>query len=240
MSKDWYRSLSLETLQCLARREGVRHIESFSVEDLIEVLEEIQEEKTANLSSSNDIMRLKSKKYNIVHKNQFIPDDEQTFEIPEQYADTRITLLLRDPFWAFAYWDINSLELAKLKEHHSELSLHLRVSELPDGTVPLEEAVSRFEIPVSDTDQRWYVNLPNPGSWYEVQLICSCPGETQAKVLAVSNRIESPGGYWLNHLEELTGDHDGLELVLAGLTDHDGRLADNALIEKMLQQARRR
>ncbi len=234
MSSDWYQSLSIETLQALAKQESVRHIENYSLDELIEILEEIQEEKAANQNQSNDIMRLKSKKYNIIHQNHIIHSTEAEFAIPEQYADTTITLLLRDPFWAFAYWDVNDLELKKIRGQQKQVSLHLRVSELKDGKTPIKESINQFEIPIKDTDMSWYINLPNPGSWYEVELICSCLDHENVLILARSNRIESPGGYWLEHVEELKQNKDQLALFLAGHTDPAGFLADNALIEKIL------
>ncbi len=234
MSSDWYHTLSIETLQDLAKRESVRHIEKHTQEELIEILEDIQEEKALNLNQSNDIMRLKSKKYNIIHQNHLIPTTDPEFKIPEQYADTTITLLLRDPFWAFAYWDVNLLEFSKIKDHHKAVALHLRVSELADSTIPLKDAISRFEIPIQDTDMSWYINLPNPGSWYEVELVCTCKDHQNSLAMAKSNRIESPGGYWLEHVEELKHDKDQFELFLAGHTDPSGVMADNALIEKII------
>lgn len=236
MSRQWYQSLTIQELRCLARKEGVRQVEAYSTEDLIDLLEEIQEDKLSDRSQNNDIMRLKGKKYDIFRENP-IDAEDPAFEIPQQYANTSIHLLLRDPFWAFSYWDINRLDLQKMKDKHESLELYLRVFELEKATDEFENALSSFEIPIQDSDSSWYINLPNPGRWYVVQLLCDCnDGKNDAVPMAMSNIVESPGGYWLSHIERLRTEPKEFELFLSGLADHTGKIADNALVEMVISQ----
>ncbi len=239
MSEEWYVSLSVEELRCLARKEGVKQVEKHDVEELIEILEEIQEEKLADRRQNNDIMRLKGKKYDIFRETPFDGSEDQLFDLPEQYADTKITMLLRDPFWAYAYWDINHLDLIKVKEKYPELELFLRVYELQKQTDHVSDAIGNFEIPIQESDRSWYINLPNPGRCYVVDLLCDCLSDGgEILLISRSNMVESPGGYWLNHINELRESPEELELFLAGLTDNSGNIADNALIENIIAGVR--
>ncbi len=240
MSTEWYLSLSAEELQCLLRKEGVRHSEDLTKEELIELLEEIQEDKIADRQMSNDIMKLKGKKYDIFREQIAAENEGANFEIPEQYAETQITLLLRDPFWAYAYWDINRIELTKMKEQYPQMEILLRVYELSGFGGNPKEALSSFEIPIQESDTSWYINLPTPGRCYIVDLICNCSPEEERQVfkLAQSNQVESPGGYWLDHIDELKEHAEDLELFLSGLTDRSGIITDNPLVEIIVNSTR--
>ncbi len=236
MSKEWYQSLSFEELCCLARKKGVRHIDEFSRKDLIEVLEEIQEEELTDHRQRNDIMRQKRTKFDIFRERAFDGDTEYDFEIPELYTHTQITLMLRDPFWAFAYWNINRIDLNKLKEQYSDLELFLRVYEFSNDTDSVDHVLSNFDIPIQESDTSWYINLPVPGRWYQVELLCDCM-DADEKILKIvrSNLVESPGGYWLNHTDELRNNADEMELFLAGITDTSGIITDNPLVKMIIE-----
>ena len=40
----------------------------------------------------------------------------ETYELPSNYNGTRLTLLLKDPFWVFAYWEVASAGFNSLRE----------------------------------------------------------------------------------------------------------------------------
>lgn len=236
MSADWYQSLSEQEIRCLLKKEGVRNIEDADRDDLIEILEEIEEEKAAERQQNNDIMRLKGKKYDIFREHIVQEEEECEYQIPEVYADTQISLLLRDPFWAFSFWDINPLDLSRIKEQFSSIELFLRVYELENDYDQVQDALNSFEIPIKESDTSWYVNLPTPGRWYSVDLLCYCCQDASSELykVASSNTIESPGGYWLNHTKQLKEGSNSLELFLAGITDSYGNIAENPLINEII------
>jgi hypothetical protein len=237
MAVTWYESLTAEDLRRIAGKEGLKHAEKYDLQELIDILEEIQEEKIDERLQNNDIMRLKGKMYDIFRDNPFRCCDE-LFELPEVYADTKIVLLLRDPFWAFTYWDIHQLDLLKVKETNPDLELFLRIYELADPDNAIDTAVSSFEIPVQESDTSWYINLPNPDRGYVVDLFCDCMKNSgEIFLMARSNSVESPGGYWLEHVDGLRSKDRELELFMAGLTDNSGNVSDNPLVDKILSDA---
>ncbi|MGM0432616.1 MAG: DUF4912 domain-containing protein [Spirochaetota bacterium] len=237
MAAAWFGSLTLKELRLLAEKEGIKHIKEYDFSELVEVLEEVFEEKHAELLQNNDVMLLKGKKYDIFRERPFCNVDE-TYELPDLYADTKVRLLLRDPYWAFAYWDIHQLDLLKVRETNPSLELFLRVYELFNPEDPVDQALSSFEIPVQEVDTSWYINLPNPNRVYRVDLFCDCMKDSgEIFLMARSNAVESPGGYWLDHADELRSSPQELELFLAGLSDPSGSVTDNPLVEKILEEA---
>jgi uncharacterized protein len=234
MTVDMYKSLSIEELQQLTAREGVKAVDRYKRDELVDILEEIWEEKIADRKLNNDIMRLKGKKYDIYREdiNENYTDNE--YIIPEHYPKTYIQLLLRDPYWAYAYWDINQFDLKTLLTKTPEPQFFLRVYEMQKNTSNIDDSLSSFEIPVKAEDSSWYINLPTPGRSYLVDLICLA--EDNEKILCRSHMIESPGAYWLNRGEELRKDPDAFKLFLAGVTDGSGHIADNILIQKILTE----
>ena len=159
---------------------------------------------------------------------------ENEYAIPEHYPKTSIQLLLRDPYWAYAYWDINQFDLKTLLEKNPEQLFFLRVYEMMSKTSDIHDSLSSFEIPVKAEDSSWYINLPNPGRRYQVDLISVT--EEEEMLYCRSHLIESPGGYWLDKAAELRNDPDAFKLFLAGVTDGSGNIMDNILIRKILSE----
>jgi uncharacterized protein len=235
MTVDMYKSLSIEELQQLTAREGVKAVDRYNRDELVDILEEIWEEKIADRKLNNDIMRLKGKKYDIYREDLNENYKEIEYVIPEHYPKTKIQLLLRDPYWAYAYWDINQFDLKSLLSKTIEPQFFLRVYELNSKTSDIADFLSSFEIPVKAEDSSWYINLPTPGRWYQVDLICSANDDYE-ELLCRSHMIESPGSYWLNRGEELRKDPNAFKLFLSGVTDGSGHIADNILIQKILTE----
>ena len=48
-------------------------------------------------------------------------------DLPSSYGTTEIRILLRDPMWLFAFWDINANTLEELIKEDSNVSIFLRV-----------------------------------------------------------------------------------------------------------------
>ena len=83
-------------------------------------------------------------------------------DLPQNYGQDRLVLMVRDPYWAHAYWEITqgTLDLAKSElgsEHEGSVSV-LRVYEF-DGNDPRPS----FDIELGGNASNWYINLNKPG-----------------------------------------------------------------------------
>ena len=235
MAENNLQSLTINDLRCIIRRWGVKNADDLVKSEIIELIEEIVEErKSDHRDNNNEIMKLKGKKYDILEFFYHEQAVKTSCTVPDIYMENSIHLLLRDPFWVFAYWNVNPLEMENLAGSCPEHELILRVYELEENSSPLSSAVSFFDIPVKKSDRSWYINLSVLDTWYKAALIAVTP-EKMTK-LCVSNSVFSPGGYWAHHVKELNADKRSLELFFAGTTDHTGHTEDSTVVRKILDE----
>jgi hypothetical protein len=110
--------------------------------------------------------------------------------LPQGYNETFIGVLLRDPFWAYAFWEIKQADRTAREQHPQFDGYRLRVSPL-SGPKGLPQGES-FTIPVGVEDGAWYLCLPGGNGWYRVDLLCVIG--TMEEVLAHSTPIRVPRG----------------------------------------------
>ncbi|MEI6388911.1 MAG: DUF4912 domain-containing protein, partial [Spirochaetota bacterium] len=119
-----------------------------------------------------------------------------------RYNETTIKALVRDPSWTFAFWELSELDFDSLGIEDDEPRLFLRVTQLegPDRQ-------SSFDIPISHLDSQWYINIPNPGTRYRIDL--GARTGSKSKVLARSVDFFVPR----QHRESLSTEGKGQTLL---------------------------
>jgi uncharacterized protein len=187
-------ALSLEDLYALADKTGLDlppGLERpFVIEELLDALQEDSEDRRA---SQGEALHIDEKKYSGLRIGEFVVDLGLTESIMSRYNETTIRALVRDPSWAFAYWDVSDAELVTLRGEESSAGLFLRVVEV-DSTNDRTDALREyFDIPVADNDLQWYINLPRSGVRFRIDLCARRGGQAgKSRVLARSNEVESP------------------------------------------------
>ena len=97
------------------------------------------------------------------------PLPQPAHDLAEEYGDTRLILLPRDPEWMFAYWEINQQirNALEIPRHEHDRRMVIRAYDITG----LEEftgvnAHNQFDIEINDYASSWYVRtgLPNR-SW---------------------------------------------------------------------------
>lgn len=191
MTEERLSVLSLSALCEIAGNEGIKNAAELDRDELIEqILEAIEEDREERECFNNFAMRIEEKKYEILLDEEFESQKGIFFEIPVTYNETKIALLLRDPFWAFAYWDIQDQELEAIEERGHIECLLLRVCQLETDETGKEKVVDSFDIPVKVQDNKWYINLPESGKIYFIKLVVRLAGGE--KDLCASNTVTSP------------------------------------------------
>jgi uncharacterized protein len=190
MTKERLQDLPLEALREMANRIEISFHQSIERDALVDLIyDAVEEEKSERENSNNSAMRVKEKKFDIIENEDVASAASDEFELPDSYNETMISLLLRDPLWGFAYWDLKEAEVEAIKSTPNSRLL-LRVYQL-DADAPGRKKRRRpFEIPVKISDRSWYINLPKTGTRYSLELIMQ--GGQGEKVLCASNSIESP------------------------------------------------
>lgn len=197
MTVERLQTLSDDALRSLADEFEVDWSEEDSKDSLIEALLDVYEDmRRERDAANNNLVKVQEKKYDI--QEELIDeeyDDAASFHFPRRYNESRISLLLRDPAWAFCYWDINDNHLSEMADEHEQAvtGLILKVLEIACCDDEDSTVIDSFDVPVSIEDTNWYINLPNRESFYKVRLVLQL--EEKEVLIATSNTIQVPLGF---------------------------------------------
>jgi len=196
--------LSLQALFTLADQNGLElgpDTDRLSViEELLEIISENQEDRERNNSV---LVKIQQKKYALINDDDTPLTGEQLdgFKLPSYYKANRITLMLRDPRWAFTFWNVSAPKKQEYAESTRFDGLFLRVLEVESEE---QDIVIRdsFEIPVQLSDESWYIHIPHQDTFYRIQLVGR--HRHRRELLAVSNRIYVPAAHLPMQPEQMT------------------------------------
>jgi hypothetical protein len=141
--------------------------------------------------------------------------------LPRYYNVTFIEVMIRDPFWAFVFWEIKASEKEQLEKAQDFNGYCLRVKLLKaEAIVSERQALEEvLMVQVSPADTAWYIGFaPNSetealgldqnknktGQDQYIVELCASVGEAET-VLAVSAPIRMPG---LPELPKKAGEQD--------------------------------
>jgi hypothetical protein len=114
--------------------------------------------------------------------------------LPRQYNITFIEVMIRDPLWAFLFWEIKGFDKELFEKAVDFGGYCLRVNPIGNGGNVQRE--NSFTVPVGNNDSAWYLGFSpeasagNSGTRYQVEL-CAFQG-LESAVLAVSRIFTMP------------------------------------------------
>ncbi|GHV90731.1 DUF4912 domain-containing protein [Spirochaetia bacterium] len=118
--------------------------------------------------------------------------------LPKQYNITFIEVMIRDPLWAFLFWEIKGADKELFEKMPDFGGYCLRVNPVDKGGKVQKE--NSFTVPVGNDDSAWYLGFSPEnfaenaalfaGTRYQVEL-CALQG-LEAVVLAVSRPFTMP------------------------------------------------
>jgi hypothetical protein len=121
--------------------------------------------------------------------------DREEGELPRSYGHDRVVLLPRDPWWAFAYWEVTPTTrvqaLRALGAEAEGAREVLRVYDVTFITFTGDNAWLSVDVELPPGADRWYVNLWRPGASFCAELGLRTP-QGRFLPLARSNVIASP------------------------------------------------
>jgi len=179
-------SMNLQKVSSLKKEEIIEIILQSSTEE--KRTTEKKEPKKLTLTEEEGQTFTSVKKYEVENIDLFIEPQYpiESRDLPREYGDTNLTLLIRDPWWAFIYWEISD----KVREEHGlprghSKRLKIRVYDITDG-----KQNGFFDVYVHDYTTNWYINLPLPNRRYYAELILEENGKDISIVR--SNEANSP------------------------------------------------
>ncbi|MDD5496245.1 MAG: DUF4912 domain-containing protein [Candidatus Omnitrophica bacterium] len=122
--------------------------------------------------------------------------ERREFRFPKGYGDNKIVILVRDPWWIFAYWEIRADKeeetVRRIRSGGDEvLKSILRVYDVTDINFDGKNANSFFDVELSGLAANWYINVGSPDRSWIVEIgIVTKKGSFYA--LARSNSVKTP------------------------------------------------
>ncbi len=122
------------------------------------------------------------------------PGDE--CDIPYRYNETVIRLMVRDPYWIHAYWEIAEDTIHEIRQRLSEEGWNrshkiLRIYDITDVSPEAGISESFFDIGIGDSADNWYINVAKPDRTYCAELGIKDP-EGRFISLCRSNSVTTP------------------------------------------------
>lgn len=222
-------ALSTAELQYIASQEKMDDWESLSREELIDALCEIYDEVPGNTVENNNKKGL-HKFTNSLSDVQFtkmmnLPGVEA---LPEEYLETSIHCLLKDPFWAYVFWSISPNTRSECEDRDPNYRVFIRTIALDKN----QKSFEHYDIDVSPEDISWTVALPWMGISYQVELVVEYPKTKVVEVLAISEIINNPPSLDPKVLDSLKGSQQA-SLILSSLVSKNGEMMNNKLVSDM-------
>lgn len=124
------------------------------------------EKKTVTAEPVNEVRIVEETKYYtgpVIQKFQ----EAKAFEFPQGYGDNRIVAMVRDPYWIYAYWEVNDKRRSEIRAEIGEEEFGrsrecLRVYDV--------ENWDYFDIEINQGARNWYVRIPSPNRTYCVDI----------------------------------------------------------------------
>ena len=176
---------------------SLAHLETLSSADLIALADDYGIDIPDNLNRRfiiGELLEVAEESAQSVHPVQEIQLEdgeapESDTELPASFNETQISIILRNPVWAFVYWDISAEGLKKISESSRFKTLLLRISyfEHEDDVSPLVY----YDIQIRTEDREQYVLLEPGRKYFRVDLAASfADGLTDS--LTISKKILLP------------------------------------------------
>ncbi len=195
---------------------------------------------TANKNIAEKEMRPIESQYSsspVMHK--FIEENKQ--ELPAGYGDNRITIMVRDPYWLHAYWEIPGWKTEEVK--HSMGSafdssrMILRVYDVTEINFNGLNAHSSFDMDINAFARSWYINTANPNRSWCVDLGYLTP-DGRFYLVARSNIVSTPRDSMSEEIDEewVTIDWERMYALSGGFGIGRSSAEIKELIKKRLKE----
>jgi hypothetical protein len=151
-----------------ARTKTAAMVDGTTTEDVHETImdlsssEDVPAESREEGEAATDV---KEHYFGDQHLHKGPPPPQAPRDLPDEYGDTKIVLLVRDPEWVYAYWEVNDdarsqLGFPRNGNGHQAKRLVLRIYKITDTAWPIDAAHYFFDVEVPSDAKNWYLHLP--------------------------------------------------------------------------------
>lgn len=144
-------------------------------------------EPSARMDARTIRQKVETGKYYLGAEEHAVPPVE-SIDIPSGYDVDRIVLMVRDPHWIFAYWEVTQERYITLEKLFGEdwlrCKMILRISDKSSAPP------ARFDIELNPEARNWYIRV-SPERRYQVSIGALGP-RGRFEEVAASNIVETP------------------------------------------------
>ncbi len=171
---------------------------------------------------------------------RFIPQrgiDAKGGDLPNGYNRTRLSVLVRDTEWIFAFWEIAVSTVAEFGlGGHNPPPLVLRLADVTGIDYNGSNAHSIEDIRVGNSANSWYINVPVKGRSYLVELGVQTD-DGKFTVIAQSHGFEMPRAEVSNHIDwhlDEKNEEEHLQILqMSGGTKMPARLSSADFVSQL-------
>ena len=165
--------------------------------------------------------------------------DVQTDSLPSSYNQTKLVVMVRDPYWLYAYWDIDAHMQQQI---NSQFSLHpgilrsiIRIHDITDISFDGSNSLSQVDVDVDLGAKNWYLFIgePNRSFVFDLGLINS---DGEMFLISRSNIVRTPSDGPSEIVDEKWMAHDFEEIYRASGGHTVGLSSGEILQEKRRAQ----
>jgi len=168
--------------------------------------------------------------------------EEMPTEIPVSYGDNRIVVLVRDPWWLHAYWEVSPQQVTRGKQAlglSEPVKTVLRVYDVTGCDFTGNNANASFDIELTGMASNWYIHVGQPNASYCVDIGLVSP-QGQFYTLARSNAVTTPRDKMSDVVDEkwmsTKGQAEKMYALSGGFRVGAGSLELRQLMEERLKQ----
>jgi hypothetical protein len=120
--------------------------------------------------------------------------DSPEYHLPQRYNETVLTLMVRDPYWVYAYWSVSDFDRYRICRDHGQDAWDagvklLRVYDITDRGA--DQSGNRIDIGIGDHATSWYINVPAANRVYCADIVIITPSGHEV-TLVRSNAVATP------------------------------------------------
>lgn len=184
---------------------SLSYLETLSTADLLELAEEYDLDIPEQLNRRFIISELIEIADELNEQNdddieENIENVETTQDLPFSYNETTIDVVLRNPAWAYVYWDISASDIQDVINAKGFSKLLLKI--LFWESESFDSLVDICELTISVEDRAQYVFLPAGKKYFSIDLVAEISNAEQKK-LTTSRKVTIPSGAPLISLDSL-------------------------------------
>ncbi|OAI54940.1 hypothetical protein AYO44_14005 [Planctomycetaceae bacterium SCGC AG-212-F19] len=223
MNIEQLRARSKKQLAAMARRKGIDGWQDMLKDDLVEALRrngkprrakaarsETQKSAARNSSGSTAEEQVERSKYDVG-----VPTKDLSAKVPKHlphgYGKDRIVVMVRDPYWLHAYWELTRTSIGRAEAAlgqewpGSKPILRLLDVSAQDTTSTSESTIR--DIPIHGGCNNWYIDVGNPPKSFRVDIGYLSP-RGRFYVIARSNVVSTPRANVSDVIDENWADID--------------------------------